>query len=605
MARRQGEKIHYDLVVMADCSLGSRHYSTLRVLLDVTTGQGHNVALFHWPDYTRIEETAERFLKMAVGNKLDLLLPDQEVQAESLVILDSELLRYPPDTLPKLRCPRKKVLDSLDDVIRWLFPEMGKESGSEGLLVAASALFNAGWYLWHNRDVAEAGVDPVNHYLNHGWREGRRPGPLFDPHFYLSHYRRDKNLEVAPLLEYLRGEQKNSEAVARIAIKGDGRHNPEQPTLMLCAHAAPQHLFGAERCLLDVLRACADLPLNVILTVPEVHNCEYIEALRAYVFRIVCVPATPWSSEQGFCDWAVNRYREIIRDFSVAAVQVNTLTLQEPLLAARAENVPALQYVHESLDHDVAMRTAIGLDAEQIRQQVLRCCDVLLANSEFTARKFFKPNATCVVGNVVDCEALNIPNRVDPRCIKVGMISSNIPKKGLDDFIEVARLLRRKRARVKMLLIGPETEYTRRISEDIKAGKLPDNIECTGYIEDPVKAVSQVNIVLNLSLFEETFGRTVLEAMAARRPVIAYNWGALPELIMDEENGFLVYYQDVEAVAERIMYLSEHISRIILMGAKGRKIACGYGLNTMQDQLREVFKLVWPDFSITYGGGYE
>jgi hypothetical protein len=25
------------------------------------------------------------------------------------------------------------------------------------------------------------------------------------------------------------------------------------------------------------------------------------------------------------------------------------------------------------------------------------------------------------------------------------------------------------------------------------------------------------------------------------------NWGALPELIMDEENGFLVYYQDVEA----------------------------------------------------------
>jgi glycosyltransferase involved in cell wall biosynthesis len=74
---------------------------------------------------------------------------------------------------------------------------------------------------------------------------------------------------------------------------------------------------------------------------------------------------------------------------------------------------------------------------------------------------------------------------------------------------------------------------------------------------------------------------------------------------MDEENGFLVYYQDVEAVAERIMYLSEHISRIILMGAKGRKIACGYGLNTMQDQLREVFKSVWPDFSITYGGGYE
>lgn len=63
-------------------------------------------------------------------------------------------------------------------------------------------LFDSDWYLSQNPDVAAAGVNPLQHYMQHGWHEGRDPNPLFDTSFYL-----EKNPDVAqagvnPLLHY-------------------------------------------------------------------------------------------------------------------------------------------------------------------------------------------------------------------------------------------------------------------------------------------------------------------------------------------------------------------------------------------------------------------
>ena len=46
--------------------------------------------------------------------------------------------------------------------------------------------FDAAFYLAANADVAASGVDPLEHYCSHGWREGRRPSPTFDISWYLA-----------------------------------------------------------------------------------------------------------------------------------------------------------------------------------------------------------------------------------------------------------------------------------------------------------------------------------------------------------------------------------------------------------------------------------
>ena len=55
----------------------------------------------------------------------------------------------------------------------------------EGL--RASPLFKTDWYLEHHRDVAEAGIDPAEHYVRAGAFERRNPGPDFDTmQYYLA-----------------------------------------------------------------------------------------------------------------------------------------------------------------------------------------------------------------------------------------------------------------------------------------------------------------------------------------------------------------------------------------------------------------------------------
>lgn len=65
------------------------------------------------------------------------------------------------------------------------------------------ALFDRNYYVTANPDVARTGIDPLTHYLRHGWREGRAPSPDFNPQLYL-----DANPDVAqagvdPVLHYV------------------------------------------------------------------------------------------------------------------------------------------------------------------------------------------------------------------------------------------------------------------------------------------------------------------------------------------------------------------------------------------------------------------
>jgi len=70
--------------------------------------------------------------------------------------------------------------------------------------VAASGLFDEAFYLEQYPDVRAAGVDPLAHYLESGWREGRDPNPLFNTSWYLETYADVAESGVNPLYHYLR-----------------------------------------------------------------------------------------------------------------------------------------------------------------------------------------------------------------------------------------------------------------------------------------------------------------------------------------------------------------------------------------------------------------
>ncbi|WP_187272505.1 hypothetical protein [Methylobacterium sp. WL9] len=63
--------------------------------------------------------------------------------------------------------------------------------------------FDADFYLAHNPDVAASGADPLAHYLEHGWREGREPSMGFNGQRYLALNPDVQAANVNPLVHYL------------------------------------------------------------------------------------------------------------------------------------------------------------------------------------------------------------------------------------------------------------------------------------------------------------------------------------------------------------------------------------------------------------------
>ena len=62
---------------------------------------------------------------------------------------------------------------------------MFKKRNWQYKLIAKSKEFDKKWYLKTYRDVAQAKMDPVEHYIKYGWYEGRNPGPNFNTCAYL------------------------------------------------------------------------------------------------------------------------------------------------------------------------------------------------------------------------------------------------------------------------------------------------------------------------------------------------------------------------------------------------------------------------------------
>jgi len=66
-----------------------------------------------------------------------------------------------------------------------------------------SSIFDSQSYLERNQDVLQAGVDPFEHFVLVGWREGRNPHPLFDVRWYLDTYPDVRDSGINPLQHYI------------------------------------------------------------------------------------------------------------------------------------------------------------------------------------------------------------------------------------------------------------------------------------------------------------------------------------------------------------------------------------------------------------------
>jgi glycosyltransferase involved in cell wall biosynthesis len=456
-------------------------------------------------------------------------------------------------------------------------------------ILEKSDLFDPEWYRQQYPDVEILGMDPLDHFLWLGGRLLRNPGPRFNSEYYVKTHSDVARKNYNPVLHYIRYGRAEGRRTAEVAsprinqaeeivrdgvkrVAGGVAARPGRPTIMLCSHVAGKNLFGGERSFIDMIDGLNALDYNVIVTVPGHGNPDYFRTLRRKSFATYVFRYGWWRKGQAVSDHAVTDFACIIQDEGVDVVHTNTIVLREPLLAAQRMGVRSMIHVRELIHHDEALLNMIGESAEHIVDWIWDHCDHVIANSKATLKGFAKDGTTpSLVYNTADLSDLTKldPPRVDGP-MRVGLISSNLPKKGIQDLAEIARLLSKTHPDVEFKLIGPETEHTNALMEQVAAGTLPKTLSVTGYRDTPTKAVAEADVILNLSNFQESFGRTVLEGMAAGRPTIVYRYGAPPEFVDEGKTGFIVPLGDTKAVAEHLRRFADDRAMMRRIGEQAK-----------------------------------
>jgi glycosyltransferase involved in cell wall biosynthesis len=128
--------------------------------------------------------------------------------------------------------------------------------------------------------------------------------------------------------------------------------------------------------------------------------------------------------------------------------------------------------------------------------------------------------------------------------------------KGHEDFIElIARLVERKLP-VQGLIVGGEDprrlKYAQSLRDLVRDRGLDTHITFTGERNDMREVYASSNLVLSLSQQPESFGRTVLEALALGVPVIGYDHGGVGEILAEMFPEGRVPFGDMDELTARV-----------------------------------------------------
>ena len=186
---------------------------------------------------------------------------------------------------------------------------------------------------------------------------------------------------------------------------------------------------------------------------------------------------------------------------------------------------------------------------------------------------FFKNSEKKVIANATDFDidavkkilsvrVAEVDKRQGVSFVYLGTLSE---QKGIRWMIDSFKAVENKACKLYIAGKGDLQNYV------IEETKKDNRIEFVGFLNE--QQVSQLlqsaDVLLCPSLWEEPFGRVVLDAYKNAMPVICSNMGALPELVEDGQTGFVVEARNLEQIKDRMTYYIKDKKRIIRHAENG------------------------------------
>ncbi len=234
----------------------------------------------------------------------------------------------------------------------------------------------------------------------------------------------------------------------------------------------------------------------------------------------------------------------------------------------------------------------------------------IITNSQAVARTWWErgvsPSRVVAVHNGVDVErylgrdggafrgSLGIPAGVP----LVGLIGMLAPWKGQMEFVEAARLVFRSAPQTRFVIVGEEPYLTdghggfaESLQRRVLELGLGHAVFLPGYRRDVPEVLAALDVVVHASTAPEPFGRVLIEAMAARRALVATDAGAVREIVGENEAALLVPPGAIAPLAEAILELVRDPRRRERLAEAGwARVRQRFTIQTHTRQIEQVYR---------------
>jgi glycosyltransferase involved in cell wall biosynthesis len=177
-----------------------------------------------------------------------------------------------------------------------------------------------------------------------------------------------------------------------------------------------------------------------------------------------------------------------------------------------------------------------------------------------------------------------------PDDLVVGKLARLFPLKGHDDLFAIAPELVRSCPRLKFLLVG-DGKWRQRFERRVRAMGLERHFVFTGLVQpERVPAlIGIMDLLVHLSA-REGLPRALPQALAASRPVIAYDCDGAGEVCRDNETGFLIKQGDLAGLRQRVLQLAQVPNLRRKLGEQGREfVRQRFPVQRMVDDLHALY----------------
>jgi glycosyltransferase involved in cell wall biosynthesis len=196
---------------------------------------------------------------------------------------------------------------------------------------------------------------------------------------------------------------------------------------------------------------------------------------------------------------------------------------------------------------------------------------------DFIAKGLVKPDKAVVVpGSGVNCELFQpqSPQETTTNVSITFLLSARLLwEKGIDDFVQAARLVQQAYPTTQFQLLGRRDERNPNVipQDVLDRWQAEGIIQWLGEVSDVRPIVAKADVVVLPSYYREGVPRVLLEASAMGKPIIATDTVGCRDVVEQEKNGILVPVKDSQALACAMIRLIENPAMRWRMGKAGRE----------------------------------